>query len=76
MLIVWEYDLKSAARAVSWAVIVNNVAAVEILTGCGLGRAVVLVGVGEGVRGVVEGAVLRAVGLGGAAGGGVSGSVR
>ncbi|CAI6337423.1 unnamed protein product [Periconia digitata] len=65
LLLVWEYDLKSAATAVSWAVIVNNVAALEILMGCGFLRAGVLVGVGEGIRGVVERGVLGAVGLGG-----------
>jgi hypothetical protein len=35
LLIVWDYDLPSAASAVSWAVIVNNIAAVEILIDCG-----------------------------------------
>jgi len=65
LLIVWEYDLPSSASAVSWAVIVNNVAALEILIGCGYLRAAVLVGVGAACRAVVGWVVLRAVGLGG-----------
>ncbi|KAF2877653.1 Arv1-like family-domain-containing protein [Massariosphaeria phaeospora] len=64
LLIIWEYDLPSSATAVSWAVIVNNVAALEILMDCGYGRAGVLVAVGAGCRWVVEEAVLRGVGLG------------
>ncbi|KAH9877002.1 hypothetical protein IAQ61_002363 [Plenodomus lingam] len=36
LLIIWDYDLPSSATAVSWAVIVNNVAALEILMDCGL----------------------------------------
>ncbi|KAF3052831.1 sterol homeostasis protein [Didymella keratinophila] len=35
LLIIWDYDLPSSATAVSWAVIVNNVAALEILMDCG-----------------------------------------
>ncbi|KAK5117852.1 hypothetical protein LTR85_008626 [Meristemomyces frigidus] len=35
LLLVWAYDLPSSASAVSWAVIINNVAALEILLGCG-----------------------------------------
>lgn len=64
LLIIWEYDLPSSATAVSWAVIVNNVAALEILMDCGYVRAGVLVGVGAAVRGVVTWGMLRAVGLG------------
>ncbi len=65
LLIVWEYDLPSSATAVSWAVIVNNVAALEILMDCGYVRAGVLVGVGAAVRAAVGWAVLGAVGLDG-----------
>jgi lipid intermediate transporter len=64
LLIIWDYDLKSSATAVSWAVIVNNVAALEILMGCGYVRAGVLVGVGAACRAVVAGMMLRGVGLG------------
>ncbi|KAK5133828.1 hypothetical protein LTR08_007258 [Meristemomyces frigidus] len=35
LLLVWQYDLPSSASAVSWAVIINNVAALEILLECG-----------------------------------------
>ena len=63
LLIIWEYDLRSSAAAVGWAVLVNNVAAVEILVGCGYLRAGAMVGVGAVVRGCVQGTMLRAVGL-------------
>ncbi|KAJ9635780.1 hypothetical protein H2201_000224 [Coniosporium apollinis] len=65
LLIVWEYDLPSSATAVSWAVIVNNVAALEILMDCGYIRAGVLVGVGAAVRAAVGWATLGLVGLDG-----------
>lgn len=64
LLIVWEYDLPSSASAVSWAVIVNNVAALEILIGCGYLRAGLLVAVGAACRAMVAWGVLGAVGLG------------
>jgi hypothetical protein len=64
LLIIWDYDLPSSATAVSWAVIVNNVAALEILMGCGYVRAGCLVGVGAAARMLVAGFVLRFVGLG------------
>jgi hypothetical protein len=64
LLIIWEYDLPSSATAVSWAVIVNNIAALEILMDCGYVRAGVLVGLGAVLRAVVAGFVLRTVGLG------------
>jgi len=46
LLLVWQYDLPSSASAVSWAVIINNVAALEILLDCGYVRAVGLCAVG------------------------------
>lgn len=46
LLLVWKYDLPSAASTVSWAVIVNNVAALGILLDCGIGTAVGLAAVG------------------------------
>lgn len=42
LLLIWKYDLPSSASAVSWAVIINNVAALEILLGCGYVRAAFL----------------------------------
>ena len=63
LLIVWEYDLPSAASAVSWAVIVNNVAALEILMDCGYGYALALVVVGAVARASVGWWALGAIGL-------------
>jgi lipid intermediate transporter len=63
LLIVWEYDLPSAASAVSWAVIVNNVAALEILMDSGYGKALLLVVIGAIGRVTVGWCVLSAVGL-------------
>jgi lipid intermediate transporter len=48
---------------VSWAVIVNNVAALEILMDCGYSKALALVVVGAITRAVVGWGVLSAVGL-------------
>jgi hypothetical protein len=50
MLLVWNYDLPSSASAVSWAVIINNVAALEILLDCGHLLAAVLAAVGAVCR--------------------------
>ncbi|KAK8207525.1 Arv1-like family-domain-containing protein [Phyllosticta capitalensis] len=66
LLIIWDYDLPSSASAVSWAVIVNNIAALEILMDCGYLRAGLLVGVAAAVRAVVGSAVLGSVGFAGA----------
>ncbi|KAF2789037.1 Arv1-domain-containing protein [Melanomma pulvis-pyrius CBS 109.77] len=73
LLIIWDYDLPSSATAVSWAVIVNNVAALEILMDCGYLRAGVLVGIGAGLRSVVANFVLRGAGLGTGWGDGTAG---
>jgi hypothetical protein len=64
LLIIWDYDLPSSATAVSWAVIVNNIAALEILMDCGYLRAAILVGVGAGLRSLVANVALWGVGLG------------
>jgi hypothetical protein len=63
LLIVWKYDLPSAISAVSWAVIVNNMAALEILMDCGYGRALALVVIGDIVRASMGWLVLGSVGL-------------
>jgi len=63
LMVVWNYDLPSSASAVSWAVIVNNVAALEILLDCGYINAAVLAGVGAVARGLLGWALLRAVGV-------------
>ncbi|KAK4544017.1 hypothetical protein LTR36_004515 [Oleoguttula mirabilis] len=67
LLLVWAYDLPSSASAVSWAVIINNVAALEILLRCGYVRAALLCGVGAVARAGVGWAILHAVGIGGGA---------
>jgi len=63
VLIVWEYDLPSSASAVSWAVIVNNIAALEILMDCGYIRASLLVAMGAAARSLVSWGMLGLVGL-------------
>jgi len=50
LLLVWNYDLPSSASAVSWAVIINNVAALEILLDCGYVRAAILAAFGAVFR--------------------------
>ncbi|KAF2864457.1 hypothetical protein K470DRAFT_254095 [Piedraia hortae CBS 480.64] len=65
LMLVWPYDLPSSASAVSWAVIINNVAAMEILLDCGYIRAGILCAVGAVCRAGVGWVILRAVGIGG-----------
>jgi len=50
LLLIWKYDLPSSASAVSWAVIINNVAALAILLDCGYVRAAILAAVGAVCR--------------------------
>ncbi|KAI5249999.1 ARV1-like protein [Aureobasidium subglaciale] len=67
LLLIWKYDLPSSASAVSWAVIINNVAALEILLECGVIRAAILAAVGAVFRagiGWVGSGILRAAGVG------------
>ncbi len=71
-MVVWDYDVPAAARSVGWAVVVNNVEALNILLDCGYGVAGLLAGAGAAVRWVVARRVLGWVGLvgeGGDAGG-------
>ncbi|KAK5167165.1 uncharacterized protein LTR77_007895 [Saxophila tyrrhenica] len=65
LLLIWKYDLPSSASAVSWAVIINNVAALAILLDCGYVRAGVLAAVGAVCRAGVGWCILRTVGVGG-----------
>lgn len=53
LLLIWNYDLPSSASAISWAVIINNVAALEILLDCGYARAAVLAAIGAVCRAAV-----------------------
>ncbi|KAI4846794.1 ARV1-like protein [Aureobasidium sp. EXF-8845] len=64
LLLIWRYDLPSSASAVSWAVIINNVAALEILLECGVIRAAILAAVGAVCRAGVGWGILRAAGVG------------
>lgn len=64
LMVIWEYDLPSSASAVSWAVIVNNIAALEILLECGYVRAAVVAAVGAACKSLVSGWLLDAGGLG------------
>ena len=63
LLLVWNYDLPSSASAVSWAVIINNVAALEILLDCGYVRAALLAAVGAVCRAGVGWVSFPAVGF-------------
>ena len=63
LMVIWDYDLPSSASAVSWAVTVNNIAALEILLHCGYIKAAGVVGVGAAMRASVEWISLWAVGL-------------
>jgi len=63
-MVIWAYDLPSSASAVSWAVIVNNIAALEILPDCGVFRAAMVVGLGGVGRWCTSRAMLGMVGLG------------
>ncbi|KAK3701920.1 hypothetical protein LTR37_015231 [Vermiconidia calcicola] len=65
LLLIWKYDLPSSASAVSWAVIINNVAALAILLDCGYMRAAFLAAIGAVCRAGVGWGILRAVGVGG-----------
>lgn len=65
LMVIWDYDLPSSASAVSWAVIVNNIAALEILLDCGYVRAAVLAAAGALCRATMGWALLRSVGLAG-----------
>ncbi|THW12475.1 ARV1-like protein [Aureobasidium pullulans] len=64
LLLIWKYDLPSSASAVSWAVIINNVAALEILLECGVIRAAILAAVGAVCRAGIGWGILRAAGVG------------
>lgn len=63
LMVIWAYDLPSSASAVSWAVIVNNIAALEILLDCGYLNAGLLAGVGAICRAGMGWAILWIVGL-------------
>ncbi|KAH9887141.1 carbohydrate-binding module family 50 protein [Xylariomycetidae sp. FL2044] len=63
LMVVWDYDVPAAARSLGWAVVLNNVEALEILLDCGYGVALALAGAGAVARWLVGHAVLSLVGL-------------
>ncbi|KAI0433487.1 carbohydrate-binding module family 50 protein [Xylaria sp. FL1042] len=65
LMVIWDYDVPAAARALGWAVVANNVEALAILLDCGYGVAVVLAAAGAVARWLVGRGILWCVGLGG-----------
>jgi hypothetical protein len=63
LMVVWDYDVPAAARSLGWAVVANNVEALEILLDCGYGVAVLLAATGAVARWLVGRAVLWLAGL-------------
>ncbi|GAO50704.1 Arv1-like protein [Saitoella complicata NRRL Y-17804] len=59
LMVIWSYDVLAAARAVGWAVVVNNIEALTILLECGYLEAGALAFSGAAVRACVAWAVLR-----------------
>lgn len=70
LMVIWDYDVPAAAKSVGWAVVVNNVEALNILLDCGYVMAGCLAATGALVRSATTWAILHAVGLGDAAWGG------
>ncbi len=64
LMVIWDYDVPAAATSVGWAVVVNNIEALNILLNCGYVSAGFLAGTGALVRLVTGWAILQAVGLG------------
>ena len=62
-MVIWDYDVPAAARSVGWAVVVNNIEALNILLDCGYVMAGFLAGTGALVRVAAGRGILRAVGL-------------
>lgn len=62
-MVIWDYDVPLSASVVGWAVLINNVAGLEMLLDCGYLRATVLVGIGAACRWVVGFRILRLIGL-------------
>ncbi|KAI9800850.1 MAG: hypothetical protein M1825_003633 [Sarcosagium campestre] len=69
LMVIWDYDVPAAAKSVGWAVVINNIEALNILLDCGYPAAGLLAGAGAIVRLGTRWGILTAVGLGDAAGG-------
>lgn len=63
-MVIWEYDVPAAARALGWAVVANNVEALRILLNCKYYTACLLALAGAAARWAVGRAVLMLAGLG------------
>jgi len=65
LMVIWEYDVPASARSVGWAVVVNNIEALNILLDCGYLVAAGLAAAGAATRLFVGWIILGAVGLDG-----------
>jgi len=74
LMVIWAYDVPAAARSLGWAVVANNVEALEILLDCGYAPAALLAVAGGLARWAVGRAVLWAAGLQGVDSGGGAGA--
>jgi len=63
LMVIWEFDVPAAARALGWAVVANNIEALKILLDCGYGAAVLLAAAGAVSRWLAGRAVLYMAGL-------------
>ena len=64
LMVIWDYDVPAAAKSVGWAVVVNNVEALNILLDCGYVMAGFLAGMGALARIGVGWGILWGFGLG------------
>ena len=64
LMVIWDYDVPAAATSVGWAVVVNNIEALNILLNCGYVPAAFLAASGALARLTTTSALLHAVGLG------------
>ncbi|KAK9452596.1 Arv1-like family-domain-containing protein [Dipodascopsis uninucleata] len=60
LMVIWSYDIPAAAKAVGWAVNVNNVEALNIVLGCGHIRACLLLIIAAVARNILARGVVMA----------------
>lgn len=63
LMVIWQYDVPAAAQSLGWAVVANNVEALQILLDCGYGVAALLTTIGAVGRWLVGRCVLWLVEL-------------
>ncbi|KHJ35531.1 putative arv1-like family protein [Erysiphe necator] len=63
LMVIWEYDIPAAARSLGWAVVANNVEALNILLDCGYGTAAIIATFGVITRSVIGRSILWATHL-------------